>query len=144
MTTKDPSNEELRLLSEVVERRVSRTRTSWRVAGQPSTAAESRWLNAFDKAGWISTPGTALDLRSLRPSESIGATVTAEGRAVLTRCWTDWKPSTEQPADTEQRPWDIAPDAGPLQAQSAVRHGKQSTARTNMRVTINASTLFDV
>jgi hypothetical protein len=93
MTTKDPSDDQLRLLSEVVERRVSRTRTGWRVAGQSSTPTESRYLNAFQNSGWITVPGTAVDLRSLQPGESIGATVTDEGAAVLTRCWPEWSPT---------------------------------------------------
>ncbi|GLY54897.1 hypothetical protein [Lentzea sp. NBRC 102530] len=94
MTTKEPSDDQLRLLSEVVERRVSRTRTGWRVTGQSSTPTESRYLNAFQNSGWITVPGTAQDLHSLRPGESIGATITDEGTAVLARCWPEWSPTS--------------------------------------------------
>lgn len=85
---KKPSQAQLRLLAGVADELVRRTGAGWMVSWQRATAAEGRNLAAFRANGWI-TANASYQLDAL---ESIPATITNEGLAVITQHWPEWKP----------------------------------------------------
>jgi hypothetical protein len=98
MTTRKPTENQLRALADVGNGKVLRTGAGWLVGSGAAEPGTARALNTARAHGWITAEGRAGVLDELG---SEPAALTTAGRAILQRHWPDWTPT---PAEESSRP----------------------------------------